>query len=147
VGAELENRIEAIFAMIPPFNDIGFLPPGVHPATLDEIELRFGGQSEIRAVQMQSIRWMAELATRAGVLRIVLNGSFVTDIIEPNDVDCVLLVGRGFPKDRQAEAELRAGLPFLDLAIVRQRRFESTVNELFATDRYQMPKGMIEVLL
>jgi hypothetical protein len=41
---------------------------------------------------------MVNLASRAGVQRIVLNGSFVTDIMEPNDVDCLLLVGRGFQR-------------------------------------------------
>jgi len=66
--------------MIPPFDEFGCLPPGVHPATLDEIEARFGRLSEIRRVQMESVRWMADLAIRAGVDRIVLNGSFVTDI-------------------------------------------------------------------
>src|SRR6266403_2008617 len=103
--------------MIPPFEDSGWLPPGIHAATLAEIEARFGSRSELRRAQMQSVRWMIELAVRAGVERIVLNGSFVTDIMEPNDVDCVLLSGRGFPKDSQAEAELRAGLPFLDIQI------------------------------
>ena len=67
--------------MIPPFDDSGFLPPGVHPATLKEIEARFGRESELRRVQMESVRWMVDLAIRAGVQRIVLNGSFVTDII------------------------------------------------------------------
>ncbi len=42
---------------------------------------------------MESVRWMLDLAVRPGVERIVLNGSFVTDVMEPNDVDCVLLVG------------------------------------------------------
>jgi hypothetical protein len=28
--------------MIPAFNDNGYLPPGVYPATLAEIEARFG---------------------------------------------------------------------------------------------------------
>ncbi|MFH0983167.1 MAG: hypothetical protein V2A79_16730 [Planctomycetota bacterium] len=83
----------------------------------------------------------------SGVQRIVLNGSFVTDIIEPNDVDCVLLTGRGFPKDPAAEAELRAGLPFLDIALVRRRRFEKLVNVFFATDRFEVPKGTVEVIL
>ena len=67
--------------MIPRFDESGFLPPGVHPATLDEIEARFARESELRRVQMDSVRWMVELAKRAGVLRVVLNGSFVTDII------------------------------------------------------------------
>ena len=35
---------------------------------------------------MESINWMIDLARRAGIQRIVLNGSFVTDIIEPRDV-------------------------------------------------------------
>lgn len=81
--------------MIPPFNDNGHLPPGIHPASLAEIDARFGTGSEVRRVQMESVRWMVELAVRAGVQRIVLNGSFVTDIIEPNDVDCVLLIWKG----------------------------------------------------
>ena len=51
--------------MIPPFDDTGVLPPGVHPATLDEIEARFGRQSELRRVQMESVQWMVELAIRA----------------------------------------------------------------------------------
>jgi hypothetical protein len=66
--------------------------------------------------------------------------------MEPNDVDCVLLIGRGFPKDLAAEAELRAGLPFLDIALVRRKRFETLVNVFFATDRFDVPKGMVEIL-
>jgi hypothetical protein len=84
--------------MTPPFDDFGCLPPDVHPATLAEIEARFSRASEVRRVQMESVRWMVDLAVRAGVERIVLNGSFVTDIMEPNDVDCVLLTGRGSPQ-------------------------------------------------
>jgi hypothetical protein len=73
--------------MIPPFDDSGCLPPGVHPAKLDEIEDRFGRQSELRRVQMESVRWMVDLAVRAGVDRIVLNGSFVT---EYNGTECAM---------------------------------------------------------
>ncbi|MDO8629260.1 MAG: hypothetical protein Q7R41_02100 [Phycisphaerales bacterium] len=132
--------------MIPPFDDFGCLPPGLHGAALAEIEARFGRPSELRRVQMESVRWMVDLAVRAGVQRIVLNGSFVTDIMEPNDVDCVLLTGRGFPKDRRAETELRAGLPFLDIAIVRRKDFERMVNVVFASNRFDAPKGVVEVI-
>jgi len=34
--------------MIPPFTESGWLPPGIHPATLEEIAQRFGTSSEIR---------------------------------------------------------------------------------------------------
>jgi hypothetical protein len=91
---------------------------------------------------------MVDLAVRAGVERTVLNGSFVTDIIEPNDVDCVLLVAPGRPKDVRAFRELRAGLPFVDAAIVRSvRRFDLYVRGIFAKDRFGAPKGVIEVLV
>ena len=75
--------------MIPPFNDDGYLPTGIHGATLEEVAQRFGQGSELRRIQMESVRWLVDLARRAKVLRIVVNGSFVTDVAEPNDVDCV----------------------------------------------------------
>lgn len=95
---------------------------------------------------MQSVRWMVDLARRAGVLRVVLNGSFVTDIIQPNDVDCVLLIGRGFPKDADAESELTAGLPFLEMKLVGQSDFDEYVTHVFGTDRMGVTKGMVEVM-
>jgi hypothetical protein len=133
--------------MIPPFDDTGRLPPGIHSATLTEVEQRFGRGSELRRVQFDSIRWMIDLAKRTGVSRIVLNGSFVTDIIEPNDVDCALLMGPGFPKDRAAESELLKGLPFLDLSLVDDADLDYFVNRLYAQDRTGEPKGMIEVIV
>jgi hypothetical protein len=132
--------------MIPPFDELGCLPAGIHPASLEEIDLRFGEMSELRRVQMESVRWLVELAVRAGAERIVLNGSFVTDIIEPNDVDCVLLFCPGSKINAEAFKELRAGLPFLDIAIAGPKRFERYVARLFAADRHGIPKGMIEVL-
>jgi len=64
--------------MIPEFNEDGYLPPGIHPATLDEIAARFGKEPELRQVQMESLRWLVDLAKLVGVQRIIVNGSFVT---------------------------------------------------------------------
>ncbi len=131
--------------MIPPFNERGVLPPGVHAATLAEIEGSFGVQSELRRVQMESIRRMVQLAINAGIQRIVLNGSFVTDIIEPNDVDCVLL-GADPTQNLTAEDELLQGLPFLEILLVGNDDFNRLVNVTFASDRLGASRGMIEVL-
>ncbi len=106
--------------MIPELQDDGYLPPGVHSADLHEVCNRFGHQSEIRTIQAESVRWLVDIARRAGVLRLVINGSFVTDVLEPNDVDCVLLIGEDFPNDHDAESELLAGLPFLEIQIVKE---------------------------
>ena len=133
--------------MIPPFNEDGFLPPGVHSASLDEIDERFGQLSEIRSVQMDSVRWMVELSGQAGGERVVLNGNFTTDIMEPNDVDCVLLFLPGRYRDQSAIQQLRGGLPFLELKLVGQEDFDDYLNAIFATDRMGVLKGMIEVIL
>ncbi|SRR6266851_7053707 len=131
--------------MIPPCNDEGYLPPGIYYATLEEIAARFGQESELRQAQMESLRWLVDLAWRAGVQRIVVNGSFVTDKFEPNDVDCVLLIGPDFPHDAAAEVELLGGLPFVNMEMVDLEAFLQFTERTFATDRNLVPKGMVEV--
>lgn len=133
--------------MIPEFNDEGYLPPGIHKAALEEIAGRFGREPELRQAQMDSLRWLLDLCKRVGVQRLIINGSFVTDKWEPNDIDCVLLPGGAFPQDEQAELELRDGLPFIQLAIVDEGLFERYVQVIFGLDRKGVAKGVIEVIL
>jgi hypothetical protein len=133
--------------MIPDFDERGYLPAGVHLASLDEIEARFGRQSEVRRAQMESLRWLVELAKKAGVQRLIVNGSFVTERLEPNDVDCVLLTGSGYPRNEGAEQETLDGLPFLEIDLIGQEDFDYMVNTVFATDRRQVSKGVVEVRL
>ena len=133
--------------MIPPFDERGNLPPGIHRANLEEVAARFANESELRRAQMESLQWLVDIARRAGALRLVINGSFVTDVIEPNDVDCVLLIGLDFPRDAAAEQELDRGLPFLQLDLVEQEGFDDFVGVVFATDRDFIPKGLVEVIL
>jgi hypothetical protein len=132
--------------MIPDCNDAGFLPAGTQPATLDEIAARYARGSDLRQAQMESLRWLVDVAWRAGVRRIVVNGSFVTDKLEPNDVDCVLLIGPDFPHDAVAEAELLAGLPFVNTELVDQAAFQELTERTFASDRNLVPMGIVEVV-
>jgi hypothetical protein len=132
--------------MIPGFNDDGYLPPGIHPATLEEIAARFWQESEILQAQMESLHRLVDQSIRAGVLRIVVNGSFVSQKLEPNDVDCVLLIGPRFPQDATAEAQLLAGLPFVNMELVDAVAFQHFTERTFATDRNMVPKGMVEIV-
>ena len=79
--------------------------------------------------------------------RVVLNGSFVTDEAEPDDVDCVAAGRPDSPRGAEADAESRAGLPFLEDRRGDQDNFDFLVERFFATDREHVPKGMIEVIL
>ncbi len=80
------------------------------------------------------------------MLRLIVNGSFATDVFEPNDVDCALLIDSGFPKDNAAEATLADGLPFLEIYMMNQSDFDLLVEKFFATDRNALPKGMLEII-
>lgn len=133
--------------MIPFFNEHGYLPPGIHAATMDTIVQRFGTGSETREAQGQSLQWLLPLCRPAGISRWLINGSFVTDVVEPNDVDCVLLQGPSFRASSRAARSLRRGMPFLELKIVRQKQFDFLVNIMFASDRAMVPKGIVEVIL
>jgi hypothetical protein len=48
--------------MIPDYNDDGYLPVGIHPATLDEIAARFGRDSDLRMAQIESLQWLVDMA-------------------------------------------------------------------------------------
>ena len=132
--------------MIPEFDDQGYLPPGIHPATLGEIATRFGRESEIRQAEAQSLEWLCELAWNAGVKRLIVDGSFVSDVLEPNDVDCVLLIEDDYPLDIAADEALQEGLPFLQLIFAQQPDFDWYVGVGFGWDLDNRPKGMVEVL-
>lgn len=131
--------------MIPPFNDDGYLPPGIHRATIEEVAERFGAGSEVRRAQLEHLREGVELARCAGIKRFVINGSFVTDKLDPIDVDCALLEPEYYPIDSEAAEELRRGIPYLNLEAVGQGVFEEYLEKVFAQDRRMIPKGMVEI--
>src|SRR5438552_1765830 len=78
---------------LPPFNEEGGLPPGVHRATPPEILEHFGQGSVQRRGVADRLNRVYELTNSTGQLaRFVIFGSFVTAKDEPNDVDIILLM-------------------------------------------------------
>ncbi len=87
------------------------------------------------------------MCVRAGIERILVNGSFVTDKHEPNDVDCVALSGPAYD-DGSAEALLlEQGLPFIELRVVNGADYLRYRDVLFASDRDMIVKGIVEVTI
>ena len=76
--------------MIPDFVDIGgpwkVLPPGVHNATLKDVESRFA-TSEHRKRLFSGFREGVMALRKAGCSKIFLDGSFVTEKPIPGDFD------------------------------------------------------------
>lgn len=82
---------------LPALNPAGELHPGIHPATLDEIQRTFGDVNPVRRNLFSRLQRIAELSRKTGHLaRLILFGSFVTSKSEPQDIDVFLVFDETF---------------------------------------------------
>ncbi len=89
--------------MLPPLTADGTLPPGVHPAQLEEIVGRFGGGNPTRDECGRRVRHIIEMAKGTGHLkRAFVWGSFVTAKPEPADVDLFLVMSADFRSEHSS---------------------------------------------
>ena len=105
---------------IPDLDDDGFLPEGVHECSLDEIDQRFGGnQSAVRrsALFAKLREYIQELRSTGMAAGLIVDGSFITNKTEPNDIDLVLIL----PERHDFNAVLR---PFEYNVLSRRRVFK-----------------------
>ena len=81
----------------------GYLPPGVHEATLSEVVERFGTNTPRRQVLASRLQELMSLARETRHLqRLFIWGSFVTDKPFPRDLDVFLLMQEGFDREFSA---------------------------------------------
>jgi hypothetical protein len=72
----------------------------------------------------------------------------VTDKSAPNDVDIVVLLGDDYPRNEQPVLDGETRWPFLQImTAVDDEDIETWAYEDFGTDRYEHPKGVVEVIL
>lgn len=78
--------------MLPQPEPTGLLPPGIYSATLEEVETRFG-TTTVRQGHCRLLRGVIEAAlVYPTIKRVLLWGSFVMTMPEPNDLDYSLVV-------------------------------------------------------
>lgn len=83
--------------ILPEFNEYGDLHPGVHQATLDDVIERFGDWQGPRNLCARRLEHIYELAQRTSHLqRFIIFGSFITEKLNPNDVDVILVLSDDF---------------------------------------------------
>ena len=132
--------------MLPPLKEDGYLPPGLHRCTFEELAERFGHGSPEREVEIRELRQLVEWARRAGIRRLIVNGSFVTAKRAPNDVDVVILPGDEYPRGEPPASEEAATWPFIQTVVAADDDdLEAWAAEDFGTDRNLEPKGVVEV--
>lgn len=82
---------------LPDFNEFGDLPEGSHPAPVAELIARFGSGTPQRVAVTERLRRIHQLAVATGYLdRLIVFGSYVSDVSEPNDVDVILVMRNDF---------------------------------------------------
>ena len=85
---------------LPEFNKFGDLPAGRHVASLDEAMTRFGSGTPQRQDVTERLRRIHSLAIGTGYLdRLIVFGSYVSDVSEPNDVDIILVMRGDFASE------------------------------------------------
>jgi hypothetical protein len=134
--------------MLPPFDDFGNLPAGIHSCTIEELVSRFGTGSEERETEINELLNFIDAAKKAGVQRLMVNGSFVTGRLAPNDVDVVILPGPDYPRQSRELESNELIWPFLQIIVAADDAdFESWAVKQFSTDRRRRAKGVVEVIL
>ncbi len=135
-----ESRVEAkeqrMPAEIPPFRPDGYLPEGVHRCTEAEATFRFGTQSRRRRRLIVRLRHWIELGRAVGATRLLVDGSFVTSKLEPNDIDAVMLVPANFPE--QVEQSVAAAVELEEMFLTRRPE------ELFPAETEAIWQGWCE---
>jgi hypothetical protein len=95
-----------------------------------------GGAKEL----LRFVDW----AKKAGVRRLLVNGSYITTKARPTDVDIVILPGSD--EDMPSDEEIK--WPFLHILIaVDEADLKRWADEDFGSDRQDHRKGIVEVIL
>ncbi len=133
---------------IPAFDEYGNLPPGIHSCTIDELVEHFGSGSPEREVESKELVQFVRWARRAGVIRVIVDGSFVTSKLSPNDVDIVILPGPGYPRGQPRTGSEERLWPFLHVFVADDEAdLGLWIVQYFGVDRRQRVKGVMEVVL
>lgn len=104
--------------MIPAFRSDGYLPAGLHVATLAEVTFRFGSfTARRRRLAIRLRRWF-DLARQTQCLRLLIDGSFVTEKPEPDDIDAVILLPESF--QRQVDDGLESAVELEQMLLTRR---------------------------
>lgn len=143
--------------MIPGFTEEGLLPPGVYETDPEELRAKMGW-SRKRQELLGGLEEALELMAACGVVRVYLDGSFMTNKDRPNDVDgCYDLaedvtaeeLGRLAPifppnPSNRAEAKRRFGVDFFPASATELGSGQPFLR-FFQTDREGRERGVLSV--
>jgi hypothetical protein len=133
--------------MIPSFDKRGNLPPGIHPATIKEIERKFASTLHRRHLFSGLKRLLANLKA-AGCSTFYLDGSYITSKEEPGDYDCAwdpTGVTEEIDPDILQSLEVRKEKYYGDIFVYMPELGGFPYLEYFQKDLDDNPKGIVKI--
>ncbi len=97
---------------------------------------------------MSKLREFFAWCRQMGIGRVLVNGSFTTAKVAPNDVDVVVLLGENDPRFEIPDFDNDTRWPFLHImATPDEEAYRGWAIVTFASDRRNRSKGIVEVML
>jgi hypothetical protein len=130
---------------IPPFDERGYLPPGVYETDEAEFNRRFGFNSYRRKL-LSGLHEALVGLKQAGCDRVYIGGSFVTDKQEPGDIDgCFegIWIDENLIDPMFLDSDLEAQKARFGVELV----FGGNRAGFFQTDRSGNPRGIVTINL
>lgn len=143
---------------IPPLNPrTGYLPPGDHEASLEDLADRFGWNFRRRKL-LSALEWVVRRLREQGVQEIYVDGSLTTSKERPRDVDVIYVAPATNDPDgwgllspaRRMELKKLQSVDLWrhpSLQAVEGDPFKTqTLRQFFETDRDGVKKGLIRLV-
>lgn len=133
--------------MIPPFDNRGFLPSGIHHCTADEFLQRFVSGRK-RQEFFDPIKNIINYAANLHAAGILIGGSFVSDKKDPSDIDCVI-VFRNEAQIPPVRDSIEVDSKRVDIffASLDNKNILGSFLKLFQRNPFDEPVGVVEVVL
>lgn len=135
---------------IPEFNKRGTLDKGIYNCRTDEFFERFCyGSGTVRSDYKKVLEQLFAFAISRNVKSIIVGGSFITNKLEPKDLDCILIVPNEKCCTLQTNELLIMNGCELDVLIIDENRKDTIYSflNMFSKDRYDIDVGMVEIIL
>lgn len=135
---------------IPAFNKRGTLDKGIHECASEEFFERFCyGTNTVRSNYKVVLEQLFAFAISRNAKSIIIGGSFITNKLKPNDLDCLLIVPNEDCCNIQTNELLSMEECDLDILLVNENCRDSiyTFLNMFSKDRLSLDVGMVEIVL
>lgn len=140
--------------MVPNLKKSGLLPIGIHSATWEELNEKFGF-NEHRQQLLVSLKKGLQLLRKYGCNEACIDGSFVTSKPFPNDVDVCYdnthMNWTKFIKDNPEFNDVKNGSKIqkekYQSEFYAYNAFEDSILQFFQLDRNNNPKGIVKIVL